>query len=198
MTIDIASFQSSFSKLKKTARSDEDVLTWFKENPQSLPFVPPPFWPYLVVKFRTSPEFYQHEEEDPLVRQLVLAYTADIELPVSMVTFDLITGIRSDRDTNRKPIIEQHLKLELNLAEWPYAAALLVYDALNAWETIGNDVRSQAMQLWARMKPDLSWQKLLNLHSAGLVPDDDAQFLTWALDNATPADNLSLPSSLAP
>lgn len=184
----------SFNALKKSARSDEDVLKWFKEHAFCLPDVPEILIPYLVLSVNEDrTHTFMYSQSDKLIRRYTLEYTA--QLPASQLRgkdADICAGLLAihgtvDNKINPYLAVENHWALSLDLLEWPYAAALAGYDVITSLGLNNPQYEDKIRNMWETVFPDKPWNVVLSLYNADLTPDNELAFTQWACSDTIDA-----------
>lgn len=197
---------SSFAKLKKTARADSDIIQWFRDNAYCLPNVPGPLIPHLSVAVDDNNSFLGLNLDDEHVeRRLVLVYEAQIpyELPpaVTEESFREIvaTNFRVRGNTQKTPSFWGTLQLYLNPVEWNYVAAMAGWDILRNDNGRQSIFKDRTLEVWDNIFPEVPWTMIEKLDAAGLTPDSEPQFISWLCNDPNKLfEKTNIPIDLAP
>lgn len=186
---------NSFNALKKSARSDGDVLNWFKEHAFCLPDVPELLVPYLQLSVNgNKTHSIRCLDYDRIMRVLTLEYSA--QLPASQLrginaqaSADML-GLQGTVANKIKPSFEvsNQWALSLNTLEWPYAAALAGLEVLTSLGTNNPHYEEKVIEMWNTAFPAKPWSFALSLYNADLVSDDVITFTNWACDASVAPD----------
>lgn len=197
---------NSFSMLKKSARSDGDVIQWLTDNAYCLPNVPGPLIPHLSIALDDNNSFLGLSLEDEHVeRRLVIVYEAQIpyELPpaVTEESFqDIITTrFRVRGNIQKTPSFWGTLQLNLNPIEWPYVGAMAGWDILRKELGRQSIFKERTLEVWDTIFPEVPWALVEKLDVAGLIPETESEFIAWLCNGPNKSfENNNVPLDLAP
>lgn len=189
----------SFQQLKTNARSDADVVTWFKEHPEMLPDIPTVLAPYVKIDHVESAGFQQRFDGKPQ-RKLCVQYRVDKEDALNDESFEKITGVEIDCDSTRQPLISRTLFLMLSPFDWPYVMALAGKAALSL-NLDGDNARNFYERVstgWASVHPHIEWETLVALSKVDLLSLSDGDMVAWVCDRGTEHVPEILPLDIVP
>lgn len=194
----------SFARLRKTARSDDDIEKWMKEYANFLPNVPEILVPYLEIEIDYYDSYTALTDKNVIARIIKVHYNAQLPQDKGVTLNDndfekmLNTEVRLDHAEKHRFAVDRTLKLVLPAQDWPYAMAIA---GLNYLVEGGPDnaYRERHTKTWEEVFPDKPWAFVETIFKSGVLPEDEQAFIDWACQPTVKvAPNTNLPSELTP
>lgn len=195
----------SFSNLRKTARSDDDVAKWFIDNPAAIPNMPEAFRPFVKVRFTDSRLMMDSNFEEVTIISWVDIHIeakvpCSLENTINDILFEEQTGqlINIQRDRVDTAAYRGEFSLGAKWKDWAYIAAKSAISSLNMGVHPDRGLWCEtAAEAWAIQFPNLSWDNLVNLYESDLVPLSHEKFIDWAMTtNNKPGLAANLPGDM--
>lgn len=195
------SLSENFALLKMTAVCVEDIAEWFKANPAFVPDMPEMFRENAQVKISATRTMLDPNLEPPGVLTY-LTLTVDVRVEPSRdkaITdddFEHSTGqvIRIQRSRVDAAWYAGEFVLPLLAMEWPMIAAQQAHFALTKELATDDTWYAHARQSWEANFTNITWDTLVNLHSSGILPLVEEEFISWAVKSTgLPNNGLGLP-----
>lgn len=198
--------QTSYARLRLSARSNDDVAGWYAQHPDFIPNLPELLKPYLQLRIVTEKSMFAYKEEGKGIRQnITLDYTAALPnlhaVSTDATEIEKLLGQKIESDS----ILAEPLKisgrfcLQLDPADWPYVMAELVLVAADKDRSVTSLYRSLAKLEWSRGYPDVAWSTVEAMFDGGVMPNTTegmADWLTGLLQTKT--QSAELPEDLVP
>lgn len=164
----------SFAELRSSAKSIDDVQTWFQENPSAL--LGDVIYP-AGTKYKVEMRIFPDSLIEDAVDKEILDAALNIDLSYPMENqIKVRTGFASDATKNVTKF-RQECYFEMHMQDWPLACAMIterfIMEKKNERDVPAFAVlHSQLNHYLATHFPGWSMEKLASIHSAELLPVD--------------------------
>lgn len=169
----VSELNQSFSRLKLTAKSAEDIAKWFKKHPEMIPGLPLEHARKLRVENSSEEMTYDTKNKTAYDHQNFEFIIESINDKPARKTFSDITGIRLDENTSQlnSAYFAATYLINLDALEWKFVAL----EALTGMED--EDINDRQFNviyqnILAKHYPHYQWNTFAALWQADLLPND--------------------------
>lgn len=175
--------RESFHKLRKAARSDDDVAGWFAKHPECIPNLPEHLRPYVKLMRVTERCGLRYKKDEAgLVQHVSMRFSATLPASVmqnaSVQAISELLGekieLQNKEDENK--VYSGEFSVVLEPAKWTYVITAVAMGALGN----STDLFKQLGEIeWQRCNFVMDWPNLKALYEADLLPSTSTEFFEW-------------------